>query len=693
MLKEVAKSVLMRSRKSSYKKIVDEKAAAYDIWEKEQERLGAKSYKDSDVSGSRVELSVKTIAYSKVWEDTGVEPQADNILVFVSPKGKMSKNAINEIKRYFIKNPDMNVVYGDEDVIEKGKYYTPYFKPEWSPDSYLNAFYIGSIFACRANVFEDAQVEYENAIRMLGGTSGVQKNTPEAFGLEASLLSADVLFCMLAIHERAFGKRVDNKFPIGHIDKVLFHRNPDQDVFYGRSFHNSKHMLIRPATVSIVIPSKDNPDILKVCIESIIKTVKEKNLKYDITVVDNGSSAFNRVKLGTFLNSVPRQNGLTNIQYLYKVEDFNFSHMCNRGAQRTSGEYILFLNDDIEATKDGWLREMLSQAQLNHVGAVGAKLIYPDTDLIQHAGITSVRLGPVHKLQRMHDKRAHYFGFNRGIHNLIGATGACLLVARSKYEEVGGLPEVLQVAFNDVDLCFSIHEAGYYNVCCNHISLYHHESLSRGLDTQDPKKMERLAAEYDVLMRRHPRMYNYDPFYSQYLTDDETIPPIIPKEDFTPAEDINYHKMQVHEGGYPEAREDAVVRVGIEFCGSLEKWMYGIRDGECEDGYFVKGYSFVIGSDNSFFDRRLVMRQVEKNEPDARIVDTKLYSFNVYDWYRPDIKVKLTDQVNVDLTGFKVRIRKGDLPVGYYQMGVVAIDRTSRLRLINWVPNIMYINK
>ncbi|MCR5101596.1 MAG: glycosyltransferase [Butyrivibrio sp.] len=694
MLKSFVKGVLIKGRKKNYINKVKIAKASYDRWEKEQEKFGSRKIIEVNASGSRVDLSTKVIPYSKVWEETGIPPQADNILIFVSPKGKLSKNAVNDIKRFFINNPDINVVYGDEDELAQGGKFThPYFKPEWSPDTYLNAFYIGSVFACRANIHEQAQNEYENAIRMLGGTSGVKKNSPEAFGLEASMLSADVLFCMLAIHERAFGKRIGDRFPIGHMDSILFHRNPEQDVFYGRAFHNSKHMLLRDAMVNIIIPSKDNADVLRACIESIVKTVNDKNLRYDITIVDNGSSAFNRVKLGTFLNTVPRTNGLTNIQYLYKVEDFNFSHMCNRGAQRTKGEYLLFLNDDIEAVKEGWLREMLSQAQLGHVGIVGAKLLYPDSDIIQHAGITSVRLGPVHKLQRMHDKKAHYFGFNRGIHNLIGATGACLMIARSKYEEVGGFPEVLPVAFNDVDLCFSVHEAGYYNLCCNHVYLYHHESLSRGIDNQDPKKMERLASEYDVLMKRHPRMYNYDPFYSQYLTDDETIAAIIPKEDFTLAEDIGYHKVQVHDNGYPEARQDEVVRVGVEFSGSLEKWNYGIRGGECEDGYFVKGYSFVIGSDNSFFERRLVLRQVEKAEASSNPVSERIYSFPVYDWYRPDIKVRLSDQVNVDLTGYKVRIRKGDLPVGYYQLGILAIDKTSTLKLINWVPNIMSIQK
>ncbi|WP_408070092.1 glycosyltransferase family 2 protein [Butyrivibrio sp. JL13D10] len=693
MLKEVAKNILINNRKRGYQNKVKECKNAYNIWEHRQEKhpIFVSGGAASEVTG-RLQLFTEVVSYTKVWRDADPAATAEKILIFVSPKGRLAGHAVENIRRYFEAHPEINVVYGDEDeMIGRGKYGKPYFKPDWSPDTYLNAFYIGSVFACRANTYEAATAEYDNALKMLGGTTGVKKNSPEAVGREASMLSADVLFCMLAIEERAFAKRADMEFPIGHIGEILFHRDPDTDVFYGRGFHNSRHMLMKPATVSIIIPTKDHPDILFQCLKSIVNTTHEKNIKYEIVVVDNGSSAYNRVRYGSYINQIDKSGGLTNISYLYKVEDFNFSHMCNRGATRSGGEYLLFLNDDIEATQDGWLREMLSQAQLRHVGVVGAKLLYPDTDLIQHAGITNVRLGPVHKLQKMHDQKSHYFGFNRGIHNLIGATGACLMLSREKFNEVGGFPEELPVAFNDVDLCYSVYQKGYYNVCCNHISLYHHESLSRGLDTLDLKKMERLASEYEVLMKRHPGFYNKDPFYSKYLTDDETISAIIPCEDFTPVLDIPFHSIKVHEDGFLDAREDACLRIGVEYAGTMENWMYGVRDGEVLEGYFIKGYSFVIGSDNAFFERRLVLRQVERSDDGARPASSVVYSMPVYTWYRPDIKLRLQDQIDVDLTGYKVRIAPGKLAPGYYQVGMAALDQTGSLKLINWVANLLKV--
>ena len=702
MLKGLVKSILTKRSIKKYNKLLNAKSSAYDKWQKDIEKQSVPvsvapiSYEAAE-SGELVphklpEPKVKVVPYGKVWDVINFKGDESIVYLFVSPKGKLTKRATEVIKQYFVAHPEHNVVYGDEDETGKGgKYIHPYFKPDWSPDSYLNAFYIGSFFACRAKTMHDASSEYDSAVRMLGGINN-KRNSPEQVGLEASLLSADVLFCMLAIHEHAFAKRTGLEFPIGHIKEVLFHRNPEQDVFYGRNFHNSKHMLIKPTTVSIIIPSKDHPEVLKRCLESIVETTADNGgITYDIAVVDNGSDAKNRVRYGVYIGKIPKKNGLTRINYIYKLEEFNFSAMCNKGVRNTHGEYLLFLNDDIECIKDGWLRELVSQAQLKHVGAVGAKLIYPDSDLIQHAGIANVLRGPVHKLQKMHDNKSHYFGYNRGIHNTIGATGACLLISRQKFNAIGGFQEELKVAFNDVDLCYTLFEKGYYNVCCNHFYLRHYESLSRGIDTLDPKKMERLSNEGQILARRHPQLYGFDPFYSPHLNEDETITAIIPKVDYTSVEDIPYATVTIHDKGIRHAKEDQCLRIGCEYNGTMDYWLYGSSADGNENGYYLKGYSFVIGSDNAIFEKRLLLRKVDRNEDGAGPVGTKVYSFPLHVGYRPDIRIRLQDQVNVDLTGYKVRIEKGLLPPGYYQVGMLASDRTSRLKLVNWVPNILII--
>ncbi len=700
MLKELAKTSLVKKQIKKYNKLLAVKSSAYDKWqrsvEKEPVPAAVPVAYDGEEGVEKVPERlptphVKVVPYGKVWEVQNNKNDDNTVYLFVSPKGKLSRRAVEVVKQYFVAHPEHSVVYGDEDEIGAGgKYIHPYFKPDWSPDSYLNGYYIGSCFACRATAMHACAGEYDNAVKMLGGSAG-KRGTIEQVGLEASLLSADVLFCMLAIHEHAFAKRVGLEFPIGHIREVLFHRSPEQDIFYGRAFHSSKHMLLAPATVSIIIPSKDHPELFRQCLDSILATTGDDNIKYDIVVLDNGSSATNRVKYGVYANRAEKKNGLVKINYIYKLQDFNFSNMCNEGAKNSSGEYLLFMNDDIECVKEGWMREMLSQAQLKHVGVVGAKLIYPGTDLIQHAGIANVRRGPVHKLQKMHDNKSHYFGYNRGIHNTIGSTAACLMVSRKKFLDVGGFFEDLAVAFNDVDLCYKIHEKGYYNVCCNHIYLSHHESLTRGLDNLDPQKMERLSREGDLLMTRHAHLYNIDPFYSPHLTEDETISAIIPREDYTAVQDLPYGAVTIHERGIKGAREDQCLRVGCEYNGTMDNWLYGPTAEGNTEGYFLKGYSFVIGSDNACFEKKILLRLVERFEDGAGPVGPKVYSFAPYIWYRPDIKIRLQDQVNVDLTGYKLRIEKGLLPPGYYQIGMLAIDKTSRTRLINWIPNVMRI--
>ena len=123
----------------------------------------------------------------------------------------------------------------------------------------------------------------------------------------------------------------------------------------------------------------------------------------------------------------------------------------------------------------------------------------------------------------------------------------------------------------------------------------------------------------------------------------------------------------------------------------MDNWLYGVVADGVDDGYYLKGYSFVIGSDNAIFDKKLLLRRVERHESGAGPVDSKVYSFSLYTWYRPDIRVRLQDQVNVDLTGYKLKIKKGVLTPGFYQIGMLAIDRTGRLKLVNWVPNVLII--
>ena len=174
-----------------------------------------------------------------------------------------------------------------------------------------------------------------------------------------------------------------------------------------------------------------------------------------------------------------------------------------------------------KAQQDGqWLHNMMRYAAMEHVGAVGIKLRYPDGNLIQHAGITNMGIGPAHKLGGMPDDGSLYHGHNLADYNMLAVTAACMMVSRDKFVRAGFFDEELAVAYNDVELCFRLYRMGLYNVQVNSAFLIHHESVSRGADTA-PEKRERLLREKRRLYEKHvwamTKTGGYDPFYSPNL--------------------------------------------------------------------------------------------------------------------------------------------------------------------------------
>ena len=261
--------------------------------------------------------------------------------------------------------------------------------------------------------------------------------------------------------------------------------------------------------VSIIIPSKDHPEVLRQCIDSIREFTRYSH--YEILVVDNGSSEENRRDIGEYLAAA-------GARYIYEKAEFNFSKMCNTGAACAHGEYLLFLNDDIEIFQPEWLERMLGQAQQPHTGAVGAKLFYPFTTTIQHTGVANLRTeGPVHSLMTCEDSVPYYLGWNWIDRDVIAVTGACLLLAADKFRQAGGFDEDLAVAYNDVKLCFALHRMGYYNVVRNDVVAYHHESLSRGTDQEDDSKLIRMYDERQAVYAVFPELRGKDPFLNENL--------------------------------------------------------------------------------------------------------------------------------------------------------------------------------
>jgi GT2 family glycosyltransferase len=246
--------------------------------------------------------------------------------------------------------------------------------------------------------------------------------------------------------------------------------------------------------------------MLRRCITSILERTGYR--RFEIIVMDNGSV---EASVLAYLAELMKQDGVTVIRH---DAPFNFSQLNNIGARTASGDLLVFLNDDTEILQRDWLERLGGFAQLAHVGAVGAKLLYPGGDLVQHVGVLNLEGGPVHALKSSHRDDPGYFMRNLVEQNWLAVTGACLMVGRRKYDAVGCFSESLPVAYNDIDLCLRLRDAGYYNVVVPAVSIIHYESATRGLDHVDSEKAARLKRDLAHMYERSPRYVGYDPFHN-----------------------------------------------------------------------------------------------------------------------------------------------------------------------------------
>ena len=229
-------------------------------------------------------------------------------------------------------------------------------------------------------------------------------------------------------------------------------------------------------------------------------------------LIDNGSS--DRASLETFRRWAQRD---ARVRVLPYDIPFNFSKINNFGASQATGEYLLLLNNDTEVLSEDWLEAMVEQAQRPSIGAVGALLLYPDRT-IQHAGVV-IGIGGVagHSHKHFPQHATGYFQALKAVTNYSAVTGACLMVRRAKFDEVGGLDESLTVAFNDVDFCLKLVAAGYRNVFLPHVKLIHFESKSRGYETTR-ERIARFEQETETMIERWHTDSVPDPYYSPNLT-------------------------------------------------------------------------------------------------------------------------------------------------------------------------------
>ena len=603
-IKETLKSIIVKKLNSDYKKSLALKKLSYDAYIRECQ---GNVPKNQDVSS--------------------------DFIVCLMDGAELREDALCVIDAYLRENPKVMVVYGDEDICENGAYHSPWYKPVWSPDLYLDTFYFGNAIILRKQM-----------IKLFGAEVG--KTDAEGVVRFHDLWQLRSIVDRLVFELSGYEKSCEG---IGHIPAVLCSVESEkmQKACLACSVMNERPEVDSTGMVSVIIPSKDNPEVLTTCLDSL----KPIAGQIELIVVDNGSNEENKKKYESIVENAGGR-------YLYEPMEFNFSKMCNMGAEAATGRYLLFLNDDMEMVGDEWFSAMKEKAAHSYVGAVGLKLRYPNSDKIQHAGIINLPVGPVHKMQFASDEKSFYYGRNRYNHNCAAVTGACLMIEKCKFSEVCGFREELAVAYNDVALGFSLWEKGYSNVVINHYFAYHHESLSRG-DDMVPEKLARLLSEREKLYKMHPVFKGYDPYYPKGLSVDGL------DSRFVESYKSERNRCQIVKNVFKpgkiaeKVREDKCVMVSTEICG----------------GGIIRGYGVVLGDNNALYDRWLVLKNTASSD---------VYWVKLENMYRDDLEENMPDQVNVALSGFWVDLSGSGLPAGTYSLAVLAKNRLNGAMLLNY---------
>ncbi len=289
------------------------------------------------------------------------------------------------------------------------------------------------------------------------------------------------------------------------------------EVLFYRAFMETMERRDDPPSdpmISILIPNKDHVALLDRCIRSIRS--KSTYPYYEIVVIENNSQEAETFAYYEQLEKADR------IRVIRCVTDWNYSYINNFGVKQMRGRYCLFLNNDTEVITEDWMERMLHFAARKDVGAVGAKLFYPD-GTVQHGGVTvGVRGVAGHAFHGFPGNDAGYMSRLVTVQNLSAITAACMMVPREVFDEVGGFDEDYKVAFNDTDLCMRIRKKGYGIVFDPQVQLVHYESKSRGNDEQSPEKLKRFFGESMRFQKQWRReLTEGDPYYNPHLSLDD----------------------------------------------------------------------------------------------------------------------------------------------------------------------------
>lgn len=382
---------------------------------------------------------------------------------------------------------DEDIIYYDHDHFIRGKRENPVLKPDFSYDSLRGFNYIGDLFVVRTELLKQfSDLNPWNILLHLSDQKRTWKHVEK--------------ICYGVDQGSVFDQTVLQNYLKERKIEASIRETEDHNACY------VSYVLKEKPLISIIIPTKDGLRDLKRCLNSIFAKSTYEN--YEIIIADNNSE---KQETSDYFDEIQKVH--QNVKVIRVNSPFNFSYINNVAVKQSHGEYLILLNNDTEVITPDWMEKMLSYAQLDHVGSVGAKLYYED-GTIQHGGVISGKGGGfAHRYYRKpHDEKGYMHTLEIP-NDVFCCTAACLMIPRKKYDETGGLNEELAVQFNDAEFGLELLEHGYFNVFLPDVELYHYESKSRGID-KDKDAVERYVSEVDYAQEHYGKYIEHDPFYN-----------------------------------------------------------------------------------------------------------------------------------------------------------------------------------
>lgn len=429
---------------------------------------------------------------------------------FLDHDDTLSEHALAYLCETLDRYGNADLLYSDEDKIDaKGKRFEPFFKPDWSPDLLLSENYICHLLAIRQDLARkigqlnsdcDGSQDYDLILRASGQANEIRHVPKVLYHWRATEGSTAI-----TLDNKGYALTAAQQALQGYFSRIGNFLKIEPSSTAGR--WRARYEIPRDTRVSIIIASGGKLDVLRANLDSLFAKTTYQN--YEVVIIDN--SRHNGIQ--SYITE--SQSGHKNLRYVdWRNKPFNYSAINNAAARECDSPVLLFLNDDTSVIDGGWLEAMVELAVRPEVGAVGAKLLYPD-GRIQHAGVVMGLYDNCgHAFKGLDGSTSHYFDFTDVIRNVCAVTGACLMTRSEVFWKVGGFDEVqFAVAFNDIDLCLKIGNQGYRVLYTPHALLHHHEAFSKTSKdlVPHPEEVEAMRLKWESII-------NADPYYNPNLT-------------------------------------------------------------------------------------------------------------------------------------------------------------------------------